>query len=138
MIVESIPQDLPNSQSPELNLGTIQKLPLTGFIKIDLKEAWVEFIKRFEPYEWYVTLTFKEPKHPEAADKAFLRWTRYINEFLYGRRYREQKKGCYLYKMYGISEKRNNSFSLFNRRPPFVQVKEIVFHEGVGIRLSPQ
>lgn len=98
MFTEIIPQKLTYSQSPESNLGTIQKLPLTGFIKIDLKEAWVEFIKRFEPYEWYVTLTFKEPKHPEAADKAFIRWIRYINECLYGRRYRERKKGVTYFK----------------------------------------
>jgi len=96
--MEIIPQKLTYSQSPESNRGTIQKLPLTGFIKIDLKEAWVEFIKRFEPYEWYVTLTFKEPKHPEAADKAFIRWIRYINECLYGRRYREREKGVTYFK----------------------------------------
>jgi len=92
MLTESIPQKLTYSQLPELNSSTVQKLPSTGF-KVSLKEAWAEFIKRFEPYEWYVTLTFKEPKHPEAADKAFIRWIRYINECLYGRRYRERKKG---------------------------------------------
>jgi len=93
MVTESIPQKLTYSQSPESNLGTVQKLPSTGFIKIDLKDAWVEFIKRYEPFTWYVTLTFKEPKHPESADKAFFRWIRHINESLYGRRYREKKKG---------------------------------------------
>jgi len=93
MLAESIPQKLTYSQLPESNPSTVQKLPSTGFIKVDLKEAWVEFIKRYEPYTWYVTLTFKEPKHPESADKAFFRWIRYINESLYGRRYREKKKG---------------------------------------------
>jgi len=83
MLTESIPQKLTYSQLPELDPNTVQKLPSAGSIKVDLKEAWAEFIKRFEPYEWYVTLTFKDPKHPEAADKAFKRWIRYINLCLY-------------------------------------------------------
>ena len=98
MITEIIPQKLTYSQSPELKQGTVQKLPLTGFIKIDLKEGWVEFIKRYEPYTWYVTLTFAEPKHPEAAHKAFKRWIRHINESLYNRRYREREKGVTYFK----------------------------------------
>jgi len=93
MLTESITQKLTYSQLPESNSSTVQKLLSAGSIKGELKEAWAEFIKRFEPYEWYVTLTFKEPKHPEAADKAFFRWIRHINESLYGRRFREIKKG---------------------------------------------
>jgi len=93
MVAESIPQDLINSQSPSTKLDPVQKLPYSGFVKVDLKDAWINFIKRYEPYTWYVTLTFKEPKHPESADKAFFRWIRHINECLYGRRYREKKKG---------------------------------------------
>jgi len=98
MLIESIPQKLTYSQSPELNPSTVQKLPSAGSIKVDLQEAWVEFIKRFEPFYLYVTLTFKDPKHPEAADKAFFRWIRYINECLYGRRYREREKGVTYFK----------------------------------------
>jgi len=93
MIVDIIPQDSPNSQSLSTKLDTVQKLPSSGFVKVDLKDAWINFIKRYEPYSWYSTLTFQEPKHPESADKAFFRWIRYINESLYGRRYREKKKG---------------------------------------------
>ena len=96
--MESIHHKLTYSQLPESKLGTVQKLPLTGFIKVDLKEAWVEFIKRYEPYTWYVTLTFAEPKHPESADKGFLRWIRHINESLYGRRFREREKGVTYFK----------------------------------------
>jgi len=93
MPTESIPQKLTYSQLPELNSSTVQKLPSLGFVKVDLKEAWINFIKGYEPFNWYVTLTFREPKHPESADKAFFRWIRHINECLYGRRYREKKKG---------------------------------------------
>ena len=93
MLIESLPHDKPSSQLPELNNSTVQKLPSSGFIKVDLKDAWVEFIERFQPYGWFVTLTFKESKHPEQADRAFFRWIRKINESLYGRRYRECNKG---------------------------------------------
>ena len=93
MIVESIPQDSTNSQLPSSKRDPVQKLPSSGFIKVDLKDAWINFIKSYEPFTWYVTLTFKEPKHPESADKAYFIWIRHINESLYGRRYREKKKG---------------------------------------------
>ena len=93
MIVESIPHNKTSSQLPESNPSTVQKLPYVGSIKIGLKEAWNKFIKEFEPFTWFVTLTFKEARHPESADKAFFRWIRHINESLYGRRYREKKKG---------------------------------------------
>jgi len=93
MLTESIPQDLPNSQSLSTKLDPVQKLPSSGFVKVDLKDAWVELIKRYEPFTWYITLTFQSPKHPESADKAFFRWIRCVNECLYGRRYREKKKG---------------------------------------------
>ena len=106
MLVESIPHNLPSSQSPSTKLDTIQKLPSSGFVKVDLKDAWINFIKRYEPFTWYVTLTFKEPKHPESADKAFFRWIRHINECLYGRRYREKKKGVTYFKCMEYQEKR--------------------------------
>jgi len=93
MLTESIPQKKTKSQLPSIKLDSIQKLPSSGFVKVDLRDAWINFIKRYEPFTWYVTLTFKEPKHPESADKAFFRWIRLINECLYGRRYREKKKG---------------------------------------------
>ena len=93
MLAEIIPDNYPNSQSPSIKRDPVQKLPSSGFVKVYLKDAWINFIKRFEPFYLYVTLTFKEPKHPEAADKAFFKWIRYINECLYGRRYREKKKG---------------------------------------------
>jgi len=68
MLTDIIPHNKTKSQSPELELGTVQKLPSAGSIKVELQEAWAEFIKRFEPFDLYVTLTFKEPKHPESAD----------------------------------------------------------------------
>jgi len=98
MLTESIPHNKPSSQSISAKLYNIQKSPSSGFVKVDLRDAWVEFIKRFEPFTWYVTLTFKEPRHPESADKAFKRWITHINLCLYGRRYREKKKGVTYFK----------------------------------------
>ena len=98
MINGIIPHNKPSRQLPGSNSSTVQKLPSAGSIIIELQEGWVEFIKRYEPFTWYVTLTFKEPKHPESADKAFKRWIRYINECLYGRYYRDKKKGVTYFK----------------------------------------
>jgi len=90
---------------PVLNSQFIESIPSTdlkflskGYFHLDLHQAWINFIKRYEPFTWYVTLTFKEPKHPESADKAFFRWIRHINESLYGRRFRERKKGVTYFK----------------------------------------
>jgi len=71
--MESITQNLPTSQYPASGLITYKKAS-SGYFKINLQSAWVEFIERFQPYGWFVTLTFKEPKHPEQADRAFFRW----------------------------------------------------------------
>lgn len=62
---------------------------------LPLHEAWVSFLTRFEPYEWYGTFTFREPTHPEQADKCFKRFIRRVNEDTWGRRYREKGKGVY-------------------------------------------
>jgi len=127
MLIESIPQDLLNSQPPSTKQDPIQKLPSTGFIKVDLKEAWIEFIKRFEPYEWYVTLTFKEPKHPEAADKAFKRWIIYINECLYGRHYRDKKKGVTNFKCMEYQKRSVIHFHCLIGDPHLYKLKRLDF-----------
>jgi len=62
--------------------------------KLDpLQTAWVELASKFEPYDLFVTLTFKESIHPEAAAKRYHRFIRKINERLFGRNYRKQGKG---------------------------------------------
>jgi len=65
-----------------------------GF-KLSLTRAWVSFLSQFEPFELYSTFTFREEVHPEQADRRFNRYIRYINEELFGRRYREKGKGIY-------------------------------------------
>ncbi len=58
-----------------------------------LCESWAEFIDKFEPFSWYLTLTFREEVHPEQADRRYMRFVRRLNEDIYGRRYREKGKG---------------------------------------------
>jgi len=60
-----------------------------------LRDSWIGFIGRFEPFELYATLTFVEDIHPEQADRRYKRFIRSINESLYGRRYRERGKSIY-------------------------------------------
>jgi len=93
MLIESIKHNPESSKLVNTPYSPAIKPPSKGYFKLDLHQAWVNFIKTFEPFQWYVTLTFKESRHPESADKAFFRWIRHINESLYGRRYRERKKG---------------------------------------------
>jgi len=93
MLIESIKHNRESGKLVNTPYSPAIKTPSKGYFKLDLHQAWVNFIRTFEPFQWYVTLTFKEPKHPESADKAFKRWIRHINLCLYGRRYRERKKG---------------------------------------------
>jgi len=58
-----------------------------------LQEGWIEFIEGFEPYHWYVTLTFKNPVTNTRANKQFHRYIRRINETLFGKRYRDKGLG---------------------------------------------
>jgi len=62
-------------------------------IPITQNEAWGQFIGKFEPYYWYSTLTFKNEVTQGRAEKQFKRWIRFINECLYGRRYRNKGTG---------------------------------------------
>jgi len=130
MVADIIPQNLPKSQSPSIKLDTVQKLPSSGFIKVDLKEAWAEFIKRFEPYTWFVTLTFKEARHPESADKAFKRWIRFINECLYGRRYRDKKKGVTWIKCMEYQKRDVIHFHCLLADPYLYQLKRMTFEQA--------
>lgn len=60
-----------------------------------LHEAWTGFVGRFEPFDWYLTLTFREEVHPEQADRRYSRFVRQVNESLFGRRFREKRQGIY-------------------------------------------
>jgi len=58
-----------------------------------LQEGWTEFIERFEPYHWFVTLTFKDDLSNARANKIVARFMRGMNEDLFGKRYRDKGLG---------------------------------------------
>jgi len=57
-----------------------------------LHAAWSEFISR-QPWQWFVTFTFKEQIHPESADKLWRVWLNKLNRDLYGQRWRKKPSG---------------------------------------------
>lgn len=57
-----------------------------------LRNAWGTFLDRWS-WDWFVTLTFKEPPHPEQADKLFRVLVSKINRKLYGVRWAKHRKG---------------------------------------------
>jgi hypothetical protein len=85
MLTDIITQNKPYSQS-------------TGLFKSDLQQGWYEFIKRFDPYTWFNTLTFAQEIHPEQANKRFKRFIGYLNTELYGKRYKKHQKGVTWFK----------------------------------------
>jgi len=106
MLVESIHNKPLNSQSNQSRHSTSVELASKGYFKLDLHRECINFIKRFEPFGWYATLTFQYSTHPEACEKAFKRWIVHINQSLYGRRFREHKKGVTWIKALEYQEKR--------------------------------
>jgi hypothetical protein len=58
-----------------------------------LRDGWVELLGR-KPWEWFVTLTFREDRvHEERAEKSFRYWVAQVNNAAFGRRWRRQGKG---------------------------------------------
>ena len=60
----------------------------------DLRAAWASYLTTY-PWQWFVTLTFKDEVHPEAARKRYGRWIDYVNRQAYGSRYRKRTKGVF-------------------------------------------
>lgn len=42
-------------------------------------------------FEWFATFTFRDPVHPEHADKAYRVWLNKLNNHLYGRKWRDRE-----------------------------------------------
>ena len=59
----------------------------------DLPSAWADWLRKFEPFGWFVTPTFKVDVSQDFADRQYRGWVRSINEALYGRRYRQRGLG---------------------------------------------
>lgn len=71
-----------------IRLTPQEKLP--GLIQA----GWVSFLLRYE-WDWFITFTFRDVRHAEAADKLFKVWLNQVNNKLYGRRWREHGQGVY-------------------------------------------
>jgi hypothetical protein len=61
-----------------------------------LRDAWIQFIRKLEPLDWFATFTFREPVHPEQANRRLHRFIRTLNEIRFGKRYREKGLGVCL------------------------------------------
>lgn len=65
-----------------------------GFLLPSLKhrihDQWIEMLSRAD-WQWFVTFTFKEEIHPEAADKLYRVWINKLNIAIYGKRWRKHK-----------------------------------------------
>lgn len=60
----------------------------------NVQKAYSEFLAKFY-WQWFCTLTFKTPPHPEAARKAFNHWINILNRKIYG--CRAKKRGDSIY-----------------------------------------
>jgi hypothetical protein len=59
---------------------------------IQLGREHAEFLQRPEwGWDWFGHLTFREEKHPEAAEKIFKKWVHGINRKVFGMRYWNRK-----------------------------------------------
>lgn len=59
--------------------------------KKNIRKAYTKWLKDY-PWQWFATLTFRTPPHPEQAIKKFSQWIHYLNRSLYGRRYYKKTK----------------------------------------------
>lgn len=80
------------SVSTALLPGSARPIP-SGRVP-SLSESWAGYLARFQ-WDWFVTLTFRESRHPEAADKLFRLFVNEINRSLYGKRWRQNGQGIY-------------------------------------------
>jgi hypothetical protein len=60
----------------------------------EVREGYATFLAQY-PWQWFVTLTFKESQHPESAEKKFRSWVHRLNQSLFGRGYRKRGEGVY-------------------------------------------
>ena len=91
MLIEIIPDNHPNSQPLSHGTSSAKVIP-------PMQEGWLSLIKKYEPYDWFVTLTFRDPVHIEVAEHRFKRWIRHINLALYGGNFVKKKKGVTWFK----------------------------------------
>lgn len=91
--------DSPLSQSCQISESLAESGRKTSgsalLSKMDkLHLAWSDFLGT-QDWQWFVTFTFTEEIHPEAADKLYRLWLNKLNRDLYGQRWRKHYPyGC--------------------------------------------
>jgi len=60
---------------------------------LTLNEGWVQVADKYEPWYWYLSLTFKNFVYQEYAIRQFKRFIRLMNEGIFGKRFRGNGKG---------------------------------------------
>ena len=98
MIVERIPHNITSRQLYLPSACTVPLQPFQGGYKVGnqpygMQSAWLSLIKKYAPYYWFATLTFRDPVHVEVAVGRFKRWIRHVNIALYGGNFVKKKKG---------------------------------------------
>jgi hypothetical protein len=85
------------SRSPELQLddpaarpGVFHHTPGLSF-SARVVEGWERFIDRYQ-WDWFATFTFREEKHPEAADKTFRVWMSELQQAVAGINYQKKPR----------------------------------------------
>ena len=73
----------------------VRQLDDKNHTPLNLKDAWIQFIRKLEPLQWFCTFTFREQVHPEQADRRYKRFIHHVNEHYFGKRYREKGLGAY-------------------------------------------
>lgn len=59
-----------------------------------VRRAYADWLAEY-PWNWFCTLTFANPPHPEKAEKCFGYWIHQINQLLHGRRYQKNDRSIY-------------------------------------------
>jgi hypothetical protein len=73
--------------APAENAGIVGSTRRSGV----LSAAWVELLGRYE-WAWFVTFTFKDAVHPEAADKKFRYWVGQVAQSYLGKNWRRKRQ----------------------------------------------
>jgi len=73
-----------------MNASQVESMTLHSMA--ELQDAWVKLLDPV-PWQWFMTLTFRDEIHPEAADKRFRHLISMGNRELYGPRWAKKEKG---------------------------------------------
>jgi hypothetical protein len=56
-----------------------------------VRTGWIVLLNQYT-WDWFITMTFREPTHPESADKRWRLWVSMINRQLWGPRWAKKKQ----------------------------------------------